>query len=162
MIALLRGPEPVVSGIYLPLSEELYLAEKGKGASRNGQKINVSNETSLKKCLVSFGTDSASEVAINKYAEVYKKLLPKVRNLRSTNSTLDYVYSADGRLGGLINTNNALWDIAPILLIAKEAGAIFTNLEGKEIVLNLIDLTKKYTLIIGSPTLHPQLLACVN
>lgn len=165
MIALLKNWQPEVAGIYLPITDELYLAEKGNGATKNGQKISVSKETDLKNCLVSFGTDPAEkEEVIKEYAEIYKKLLPKVRNLRSTNSAVDYVYTADGRFGGLINTNNALWDVAPIILIAKEAGAIVTDLKGQEIELKITpdSLMKKFTLVIGSKTIHPELIACTN
>lgn len=164
MIALLKNWEAVVSGIRLPITQEMYVAQKGNGAWKNGTKLIV-QEKELKDSLVSFCADKVSSTdEQNKIANLYKKIFSKARNIRATNSADDYVYAAEGALGGAVNLNNKIWDVAPIIQIVKEAGGIITDLKGAEIDLRVNEntYTKSYQVVIGNKSTHPQLLKLVS
>src|SRR5690349_3919947 len=61
MIGLLDGAVPIAGGIIAPAYGKLYLAEKGKGATCNGEPIRVTSESNLLNVLVSYGIDGHQE-----------------------------------------------------------------------------------------------------
>ncbi len=165
MIAHVREGDAVASGIYLPVSDEMYLAEKNKGAYKNGMRFEVSREANLTKTLVGYGMDgSETSCSYQKKAGIFKALLPKVLNLRSTNSAVDYAYAAEGKLGGLINLENRIWDVAPIVPIAREAGCIVSDVFGKPLSFQKENLnaSRNFTLLLASQPLHAALLTIIR
>jgi myo-inositol-1(or 4)-monophosphatase len=87
-----------------------------------------------------------------------------VRNIRATNCLLDFCYTLDGRLGGCVNFNTKIWDIAPLALMLPEAGGRLTDMDGREIVFrpDAEPFDRNYTVVGGSPALHPRLLDLVR
>lgn len=164
MIALLHNFEPVAAGIYVPVTDELYFAEKGKGAYRNSMRFTAPQEVLLKDSLIAFHFDpSTNEHEQEALTKIFTKLVPAVRNLRSTNSAVDYAYVSEGKLGGLIGCTGKIWDVAPVSLIAKEAGLIVTEHTGLPLDLSITKDTvkKNFTLVVGSPNIHKQLLSFI-
>lgn len=148
------------SGIYLPASGEMYVAEEGKGAFKNGKVLQNPPLEDLSLCLVGFGADTAEKsMPISQKGKIYSAILPNVLNIRSTNSALDYVYAVEGKLGGLLNLENRMWDIAPILTIAKESGCVATDIYGQQVHFTIDEgsFSKNYTLLLGSPKIHSRL-----
>ena len=165
MVALLHNGEPVASGIYLPVLDQLYSAETGRGAFYNGKKFTVFTGNTLRESLVSFCFDPTGDADQNRMiTAVFSKLIGQVRNLRSTNSAVDYAYATDGRLGGAVNFKNRIWDVAAISLIAKEAGCSVTDHTGKTLDLSVNPgVTEKiYTLVAGAPEIHAQLIKIIK
>jgi myo-inositol-1(or 4)-monophosphatase len=164
MVALLKDWKPYVSGILLPYTNEMYLAEKGKGAFKNGKNIKA-KEKDLKDSLVSFCADKVVDPKKQEeIARLYKNIFALAKNIRATNSADDYVYAADGSLGGAVNLNNKIWDVAPIIPIVEEAGGIVTDTYGNEIDLKVdrLTFTKTYEVVIGNRMSHPQLLKILS
>lgn len=165
MIALCRRSEPVASGIYLPATDEMFLAEKGNGAWYNGSLVVLDKELTARRSLVSYNLDYKDDTAHKSFVlALYGKIAGEVLNVRSTNSGSDYAYAAVGKLAATINLTNKIWDIAPVTLIAKEAGCIVTDLDGKE-PLFIIDgeaTQRNYAIIISHPKLHPTLLRFIR
>lgn len=161
LIALLKDNDPVLAGAYLPISNELYVAIKGGGAFKEERKIHVSNETNLKNILCCYSLDFSPDInKTEKEVQVIKNLVQKCRNLRSTNSLVDFCMVADGRLGTAINQSMKIWDIAAPKLILEEAGAIVTDIHGQDIVFNPTpeSLLQNYTAIAGNPAIHAKIL----
>ena len=79
-----------------------------------------------------------------------------MRNVRATNSLIDAAYSADGRLGGMLNQSTRLWDIAAPMLIVQEAGGLYTASNGAPLKLNLSASAPDqiYSVLAGVPQLH--------
>jgi myo-inositol-1(or 4)-monophosphatase len=91
LVALLHKEEPVAAGMYLPFYDLLYMAEKGRGAYRNGERISVSPETALCQVLLAYSLDySEDQAKIDRETQLIGKLVRSVRNLRSTNSAVDF------------------------------------------------------------------------
>jgi myo-inositol-1(or 4)-monophosphatase len=160
LVAVLRNFEPVVAGMYLPFYDQLYLAAQGEGATRNGQPVRVSSESSLKNVLLAYSLDYSIDP--NKTAaetRIMGELVRNVRNLRSTNSAVDFCYVADGRLGGCANQTTGLWDIAAPWLIIREAGGVCTDIRGEALDFR-VDATsygRNFTIIAANPVLHNEI-----
>jgi myo-inositol-1(or 4)-monophosphatase len=162
LICVLRGKELVAGVLHIPVSGDLYAAEAGAGAYKNGKRISVTEDRKLADVLWAYGMDgggSASEAARN--VALLARLLRRVRNIRTTNSLIDAAYTADGRLGGMINQSTRLWDIAAPMLIVQEAGGCYTDVVGQPLDLDLSAIAgqREYSILAGAPALHEEVAA---
>ncbi len=129
-IGLIHKGEFVLGVIYMPVSDELYVGEKGGGAYKNGKKINVSGETDLAACSVSF--DSSIRYAPEKTSRILRVVSEKVFNIRMLGSSARLLtYVAEGKLDAAIEFHDRPWDFAGAVAIIKEAGGEFTDLQGQ-------------------------------
>ena len=165
IICVLKNDIPFMAGCFLPVQNEIYLAEKGKGAFRNGDKIKVSSETELKNILAAYSLDYSDEPGkTESEAKVIQHLVSKIRNLRSTNCLIDLCYTADGKLGACINQTTKIWDIAAPGLIIEEAGGKVTDFNGNifDFSLNEDNYGRNFTLVGSNKLLHPELIKILN
>lgn len=165
LVALLRAGEPVIGVVHLPVSNETYVAEAGRGAFRNGQRIHVSEAKHLKEVLWGFGLDGTEDpTRAAREARQLLALSRHVRNLRATNSLVDAALTADGRFGGFVNMSSHVWDVAAPCLLVQEAGGIFTNLDGSPMRFDVSDTAaqREYAVLAGAPALHAQALELIR
>lgn len=165
IICVLKNSVPVMSGCFLPVQNEIYFAEKGKGATRNGEKITVSAETELKNILAAYSLDYSDEPGkTESETKVIGNLVKNIRNLRGTNCLIDFCYTADGKLGACINQTTKIWDIAGPILIIEEAGGIVTDLRGNSFKFNLdeTNYNRNFSIVGSNRFLHSELLKIVN
>lgn len=161
LVALLKDGVPVIGVMFLPEQNQLYYAETGKGVVRDGTPVLVSRESSLQNVLCSYAVDaSADPQELKAQGETFVALASAVRNLRATNSLVDFCYTVDGRFGACINRNTRIWDIAPMHLMMREAGGQFTGLRGEAIEFQLgADAGEaSYAVLGANAVLHRQLL----
>ncbi len=121
-----------LGAVYDPLRDEMFTAERGKGAFLNGKQIHASETTELQKSLLvtGFPYDTWDTKKDNfKYFERLAKKTQGVRRLGS--AALDGCYVASGRFDGFWEFALRPWDIAAAGLIAEEAGARVTAIDGK-------------------------------
>ena len=121
-----------LGAVYDPLRDEMFLAEKGKGAFLNGKQIHVSTTSELEKSLLvtGFPYDTWNTELDNfKYFERLAKKTQGVRRLGS--AALDACYVAAGRFDGFWEFKLKPWDVAAGGLIAAEAGATVTAIDGR-------------------------------
>lgn len=134
LITLFKYNSPVMGGAYLPVQDILYFAEAGKGAFRNDVPLPKLKEKDLKDSLVAFCVDYTEDIPFLKRGlEIYSILIRESRNIRSTNSLIDFLYVAEGRFGGVVNLFTRVWDISGLSLIISEAGGIMKNIDGNNI-----------------------------
>ena len=122
-----------LGAVYDPLRDEMFAAERGKGAFLNGKKIQASTTTELEKSLLvtGFPYDTWNTELDNfKYFERLAKKTQGVRRLGS--AALDACYVGAGRFEGFWEFNLKPWDVAAGGLIAEEAGARVTAIDGRE------------------------------
>lgn len=168
LICILKGKVPVAGVLYTPANGDLYTAEAGKGAYRNGERILVTKEPSLANVLWAYGMDGGGddcddgEAARNVAVLAY--LLRQVRNVRATNSLVDAAYTADGRLGGMLNWNTRIWDIAAPMLLIQEAGGSYTDVDGQALELDISPTAcaREYAVLAGSTALHREVVEIVR
>jgi myo-inositol-1(or 4)-monophosphatase len=152
LIALFKNDLPILAGAYLPMEDLLYFAETGKGTDLNGSKITIEN-VELKNSLAGFATDYSDNTDFIEYGmELYRFLVKNTRNIRCTNSLVDFMMVADGRMGGTINLFTKIWDIAAPWLILKEAGGSMKDIYNREIkfVINQENIALNYPVVAGS------------
>jgi myo-inositol-1(or 4)-monophosphatase len=121
----------MLGAVYDPLRDEMFSAERGKGAFLNGKHIHASDTTELQKSLLvtGFPYDTWDTKQDNfKYFERLAKKTQGVRRLGS--AALDGCYVASGRFDGFWEFALRPWDIAAAGLIAEEAGARVTKIDG--------------------------------
>lgn len=165
IIALFKENEPILGGMYLPVDQELYLAESGGGATRNGKIIKVTTSSKLSEHLVVYSFDfNEDQAKTQAEMELMARLSREVRNIRATNSLFDYCYVADGRLGAALNQATKIWDIASAWLIIREGGGIVTDIHGREIKFDLSvkAVTDNYTILASGARLHKALLQATH
>lgn len=120
-----------LGAVYEPMRDEMFLAERGKGASLNGRTLQVSSVTELQRSLLVTGFPyNAWDTPQDNFDNFVKfgKLSQGVRRLGS--AALDLCYVAAGRFEGFWEMALNPWDVAAGGLIAEEAGARVTNVTG--------------------------------
>jgi myo-inositol-1(or 4)-monophosphatase len=165
IICVLKNSIPVVAGCFLPVQNEIYFAEKGKGASRNGERITVSTEKELKNILAAYSLDFSDEPGkTERETKVIGNLVQNIRNLRGTNCLIDFCYTADGKLGACINQTTKIWDIAGPGLIIEEAGGKVTDIQGNPFSFSLTEnnYNRNFTIACANKTIHPELIKILN
>jgi myo-inositol-1(or 4)-monophosphatase len=165
IICVLKNSIPEMAGCFLPVQNEIYFAEKEKGAFRNGEKIKVSSETELKNILAAYSLDYSDEPGkTEREAKLIQQLVSRIRNLRSTNSLIDLCYTADGKLGACMNQTTKIWDIAAPGLIIEEAGGKVTDMQGKsfDFSLNADNYGRNFTILGANKVLHSELIKILN
>lgn len=116
--------------VYNPVAEELFEARTGGGATLNGQPIAASGQAELSSALVFTGFSYQPEVR-RAQARVMVDLLPEIRDIRRMGSAaLDLCAVACGRADAYFEIGLNPWDFAAGALVAREAGARCTDLEG--------------------------------
>src|SRR5512138_1417110 len=120
-----------LGAVYDPMRDEMFLAERGKGAHLNGRPLHVSSATELQRSLLVTGFPyTAWNTPQDNFANFVKfgKLTQGVRRLGS--AALDLCYVAAGRFDGYWEMSLNAWDVAAGGLISEEAGARVTNVNG--------------------------------
>lgn len=131
-IALSERGKLKLGVIYDPMMDEWFVAEKGKGATLNGEPMHVSQEKVLAESLLASGFLSIQEDSPDAHRKGPFALIPHVRNVRTAGSAaLQLVYVAAGRLSGFWETNLNAWDVAAAVLIIEEAGGRVSDTLGR-------------------------------
>lgn len=165
IIALLHQSQPVLAAMYLPADDLLYMAEKGKGATKNGTSIQATPSSDLVENLVVYSFDYSPDPEKTKFElELMARLTSKVRNIRSTNSLYDFCYMTDGRLGAAINQTTKIWDIAGPWLIIREAGGVVCDIHGHEIIFDLSpgSFDRNYTIVASGAGIYSSLMKLIG
>lgn len=134
LITLFKQDSPIMAGAYLPVQNTLYFAEAGKGAYRDGKLLPLLEKRKITDSLFAFCIDYTEDTAfLDRGLKVFKYLIKNTRNIRSTNSLIDFIYVAEGKFGGVLNLYTKVWDISGLGLIISESGGIMKNTNGKDL-----------------------------
>ena len=130
--ALMEEGEVLCSVIYLPKFGEIYEASVGEGAFCNGVRLNVS-ERVAEKSIVSFGDlPHARPNDAMEQGRMMQRAYTAIARLRMYGAAcLDFANLASGKTEGVVLFTRNKWDLAPGLLLAKEAGATLLDPDGK-------------------------------
>ena len=126
----LQSKKEIVSGlIFDPIKDEMFFAEKDKGAFLNNRRLRVSKKNSIEDCLFSSNHEGV------KFSNL---------NMRYSGcAALDLAYVASGRLDGFFHNQINLWDVAAGVILVEEAGGIVNNIN--EFPINNIDIRASST-----------------
>ena len=123
---------PIVAGlIYDPMRDELFTAERGKGAFLNGKPIHVSSVPELGEALVATGFPSRKRHE-NPNIHFYHEFTMRSHGVRRAGSAaLDLAYIACGRMDAYWEFGLNPWDTAAGFLLIEEAGGMVTDFDGE-------------------------------
>ncbi len=118
--------------VFQPITHELFVAEKGRGAFLNGQKIHVSSVSSINQSILATGFPyNLAENpfhCIDHFVDILKLGIP-IRRLGS--AAIDLAYTAAGRVEGFFEVELGPWDCAAGKLLVEEAGGKVTSWDGQ-------------------------------
>jgi myo-inositol-1(or 4)-monophosphatase len=129
-IALERAGEVVLGVVHDPRGEETFVAQRGRGATLNGDPIRVSDTDELIQSLIVTGFPY-DRTEMPEALELFGRLAASTRGMRRLGSAaLDLCYVASGRLDGYYERGIWPWDLAAGSVIVEEAGGKLTNYQG--------------------------------
>jgi myo-inositol-1(or 4)-monophosphatase len=147
-----------LAAVYDPMADELYLAQRGQGATLNGERMQVAPAQELVDALLvtGFPYDAWTNPDNNmREFEAFSKVSQGVRRLGS--AALDLCYVAAGRLDGFWEKKLNAWDVAAGGLLVQEAGGLATNLRGGDDFLG-----QPQSILAANPAIHAKMLAILN
>jgi myo-inositol-1(or 4)-monophosphatase len=152
-IALAREDTIIAGLIYNPSNDDLFTAERGKGAFLNEKRLRVAGRRRLDDAVIACGLPHLGRGDLALGAREIAAIQPKVAGLRRFGAAaLDLAWVAAGRLDGYWERNLSPWDIAAGLIMVREAGGYVTDLDGREPTLTIVDV------LAGNETIHGELL----
>ena len=132
-IALERLDTVIVGIVYDPMLDEMFVAEKGKGAFLNDREIHVSNTRRIIKSLLTTGFPYDIQKDSDNNLNYFNEMILKAQAIRRAGSAaLDLAYVAAGRFDGYWELKLSPWDIAAGWLLVEEAGGIVTDMGGND------------------------------
>lgn len=130
-IALEKDGKVILGVVYDPVRDELFVAECGKGAYRNGLKMQVSSETDLSRSLLATGFPYDIRVSRDNNLNFFNAMAVKAQAVRRPGAAaLDLSYLASGRLDGFWELKLKPWDTAAGCLLVTEAGGVVSDMRG--------------------------------
>ncbi len=131
-LAALQGDEVQVGVTFDPLRDELFAARVGGGATLNGRPLLVSGRERLAVSLVATGFPYDKATNPDNNLPQFVAVAPHVRGIRRGGSAaLDLAYVAAGRLEAYWERGTEIWDVAPGVLMVREAGGHVTDYDGR-------------------------------
>jgi myo-inositol-1(or 4)-monophosphatase len=152
-IALQREDTIVAGLVYNPVLDELFTAERGKGAFLNDRRLRVAARRRLADAVVACGLPHHGRGDLDLFRQEAAAVMEKVAGLRRFGSAaLDLAWIAAGRFDAYWERNLSPWDMAAGLILVREAGGFVTDLEGGDAIFATGNV------IAGNEALHGELL----
>jgi len=134
-IALAQNGSVLAGVVFNPISNELFAAALGQGATRNGKKISVSEVATLSTSLLCTGFPVHKRRASNNIQYYYHFTLRSHGVRRDGSAALDLASVACGRFDGFWEFGLNAWDTAAGVLLVREAGGTVSDFEGADYIL---------------------------
>jgi myo-inositol-1(or 4)-monophosphatase len=151
-IGLQREGTMIAGLIYNPANDDLYLAERGKGAFRNDQRLRVAGRRKLSDCVIACGLPHIGRGDHELSRAEMGGIQNTVAGLRRFGAaSLDMAFVAAGHLDGYWERNLKPWDLAAGQIIVREAGGIISGTEGDD------DPLKTGNVVCGNEFIHAEL-----
>ena len=162
MISLLEGKQPILGIIYWPTEEQLFLAQKEKGAYKlhNGtwSKLSVSNIIELSQCKAVRSRYHISNDE-KKLLELFNisKFTSKGSSLKVTD-----ISSGSAELYFTITNKIKQWDTCASYCLIKEAGGLMTDMFGNDLIYNTEKLNHENGILVSNGLIHEKIIKIYN
>ncbi len=151
-IGLQRESTIIAGVIYNPANDELYIAERGKGAFLNDQRLRVAGRRKLNECVIACGLPHIGRGDHELFRREMNEIQNRVAGLRRFGAaSLDLAFVAAGRLDGYWERNLSPWDLAAGQIMVREAGGTVTDIDTPGDPLNTGDV------VCGNEFVHGEL-----
>ena len=143
-VALVESGRPTVAALYAPVTDELFVAVRGKGATLNGARMAVDVGAALAGARITGPQRMLDQLSARAPGLVFE---PKIHSL-----ALRFARVAEGRLDVAFGGGNSHdWDLAGADLLVHEAGGVLTTMTGETITYNRPQPRHKALLAAGPP-----------
>jgi myo-inositol-1(or 4)-monophosphatase len=156
-IALEREGSIVAGLVYNPVHDEMFIAERGKGAFLNDRRIRVATRQRLADAVFACGLPHLGRGNLDQFRREFALVHEQVAGLRRFGSAaLDLAWVAAGRLDGYWERKLGPWDYAAGLVIVREAGGFVSDCDGKDNMFASGDIAS------GNETMHNELVTLLK
>jgi len=151
-IGLAREGTIIAGVIYNPANDELYIAERGKGAFLNDQRLRVAGRRQMDECVIGCGLPHIGRGDLELSRREMTAIQNRVAGLRRFGAAaLDLAFVAAGRLDGYWERDLKPWDIAAGQIMVREAGGTISGMAGND------DALTTGHVICGNEYVHGEL-----
>jgi myo-inositol-1(or 4)-monophosphatase len=152
-IALEREGALVSALVFNPVTDEMYIAEKGQGAYLNDKRMRVAARKQMRDALLATGIPFLGREGHQKFLKELETVMAVSSGVRRFGSAaLDLAYVAAGRYDAFWERGLKPWDVAAGILLVREAGGLVSDLDGAARMLDTGHI------LAANETLHPQIL----
>ena len=156
-IGLERDGQLVAGVIYNPAADELFTAERGKGAFLNDRRLRVSARRELADAVVATGIPHRGRPEHARFQQELKILMPELAGIRRTGSAaIDLAWTAAGRFDTYWERNIEPWDMAAGIVLVREAGGLASDASGEG------NMFETGTIVAGAPGVQRAVLAKIG
>ena len=130
-LGLQQHGELVAGMVLAPVGDEMYYAEKGRGAFVNDKRLRVSGRTRMDESVFGTGIPHIGKDGHATFHREMQELTGRVAGIRRLGvASLDLAYVAAGRFEGFWERGLKAWDMAAGIVLVREAGGLVTDLNG--------------------------------
>ncbi|MCB1505846.1 MAG: inositol monophosphatase [Hyphomicrobiaceae bacterium] len=157
-VGLEREGQLVAGIIYNPISDELFAAEKGRGAFLNDKRrLRVAARKQISETVITTGIPHRGRPGHARFLKEAQAVMSEVAGIRRTGSAaLDLAWTAAGRFDAFWEQGIQAWDLAAGIVIVREAGGICSDLTGGDTML------EKGEVLAGNPAIHKGMLTLLG
>lgn len=128
LLALEDDGEIILGILNAPAMNEIYWAERKCGTYRNGERVHVSSIDKLSEVQFEFG--APSRLASDGYWNGLRRISEATYRQRAYGDYLNFAHVFEGKAEAALEVGVKVWDIAPMKILAEEAGGRYTDLDG--------------------------------
>ncbi len=156
-IGLLKNAQPVAGLTFNPVTDEMFVAERGKGAYLNERRLRVAARRDLSNAVITCGIPHRGRGDPERFRRELAAMQEKVAGLRRTGAAaLDLAWVAAGRFDGFWEHGLSAWDLAAGICILGESGGFTTDDKGGDTML------LSGSVVAGNEFVHREMLAVLK
>jgi myo-inositol-1(or 4)-monophosphatase len=151
-IGLEREGQIVAAVIFNPVTNELYVAERGAGAFLNDRRLRVAKRNELADAVIATGIPNRGRKGHGEFNKELPHLMQRVAGIRRCGAaSIDLAWVAAGRFDGYWERGLKPWDMAAGLLLVEEAGGIVSDIDGGK------EMLSHGSVVAGNNAIHKAL-----
>lgn len=155
-ITLEHNGAPVATVLYNPITDDMFWAEKGKGAFLNKARLRISSRKQLSAALVGAMNFSSLEEPTSVQENIFLNI-NRLTNIRQLGApSLDLAFIAAGKLDGYFSFDTNIWDHTGPALLIQEAGGYITDIKGSR------ELSSNSSILAGNEFIYNELKTLTN
>jgi len=156
-IGLERDGQLVAGLVYNPVTDEMYVAEKGQGAYLNNQRLRVAQRTNFNEAVVVCGMPNIGRGDHRQFLNEAAQVMAQAAGMRRYGAAaLDLAYIAAGRFDIYWERQLSTWDMAAGAVLVREAGGYVSDITGHGGFMETGDV------VAGNETLQKELIALIR